>query len=141
MTAERARLMRLRRLERVRAIARQSAATEAARAEGTLAQLRALAERSRRLADENANPPRGPTEGWMLGQYGRFGGGLQQVSAETSHNARQARAEADARLAALGEAERRRAMVEERAEAQERKIARAGELPSLARRRGNWHGS
>lgn len=141
MKAERARLKRLQRLERVRAIARQSAATEAARAEGTLAQLQALAERSRRLAEESANAPRGATEGWMLGQYGRFGDGLQQVRASTSDHARRARDAADEKLAALGDAERRRAVVGDRAQAQERKIARAGETPSLAGRRGNWHGS
>ena len=135
MKAERARLKRLQRLERVREIARQTAAAEAAQAEGTLAQLQALAERSQKLAEQNGSAPRGSSEGWMLAQYGRFGSGLQQVRAETSRNAELARAQADEKLAALGHAERRRAVVEERAVAQGRKIARAGTALALGARR------
>ena len=51
MLADAARLRRLHRLEKVRAIARQTAAREAAEAEGTLAQLRALAERTAQMAE------------------------------------------------------------------------------------------
>ena len=50
MTADHRKLLRLQRLERVRAIAKQAAAAEAARAEGTLSQLLALAQRTRGLA-------------------------------------------------------------------------------------------
>ena len=135
MKAEHARLKRLQRLERVRDIAKQAAAAEAAKAEGTLAQLLALAERTRRLADDYGTPGNGPTDGWFLTQHRRFGSGLEGVRAATLRDAERARAEADAKLAALGQAERRRAAVGDRAEAQERRIAKTDSAPSLGARR------
>jgi hypothetical protein len=54
MKAERAKLARLQRLEKLRAIAKQNAVTEAARAETTLTQLNTLAERTRSLTQEYA---------------------------------------------------------------------------------------
>ena len=52
--SDKRRLARLKRLEAVRAVARQAAAAEAAAAEGTLAQLIALAERTGRIAADYA---------------------------------------------------------------------------------------
>ena len=134
MQAERARLARLNRLERVRAIAKQAAAAEAAQAESTLAQLEALAERTRRMAaDYGAR--RGIADAAALQQMVRFAGGLHGIAESTSGDAARARAVADARLTELGRAERQRAAVEERAGKQAAAIARAQEKPVLGARR------
>jgi hypothetical protein len=134
MKAERTRLARLQRLERVRAIAKQTAAAEAAQAEGTLAQLEALAERTRQLAAEYAARVE-LRDGAALQQVARFAGGLQGIYASTANDAATARRIADHKQEALGLAERRRAAVEERAERQARVVARAGERPALGSKR------
>jgi hypothetical protein len=134
MKAERARLARLQRLERVRAIAKQTAAAEAAQAEGTLAQLEALAERTRLLAAEYAARSEAQ-DGASLQQVARFAGGLRGIYASTANDAATARRIADHKQQALGQAERRRAVVEERAERQARIVAKAGETPALGGRR------
>jgi hypothetical protein len=132
--AERARLARLQRLERVRAIAKQTAAAEAAQAEGTLAQLEALAERTRQLAAEYAARIE-VRDGAALQQLARFAGGLHGIYANTATDAANARRIADHKQEVLGQAERRRAVVEERAERQARIVARTGETPALGARR------
>lgn len=134
MKAERARLARLHRLERFRDIAKQTAAAEAAQAEGTLAQLEALARRTQQLAAEYASRTE-VVDGAALQLLSRFAGGLQGISANTANDAATARRIADFKQEALGQAERRRAVVEERAERQARLIARAGESPALGARR------
>jgi hypothetical protein len=134
MKAERARLARLQRLERVRDIAKQAAAAEAAQAEGTLAQLEALAERTRQMAAEYAARA-GVHDGASLQQLDSFARGLQGISANTANDAANARRIADFKLEALGLAERRRAAVEERAERQSRAITRGSETPALGARR------
>ena len=135
MKAERARLKRLQRLERVRAIAKQTAASEAAAAESTLAQLESLAERTRSLAADYA--ARGEqADGAALTQIVRFAGGLREIHARTMDDAGRARDLADGKLAALGKAERRRAAVEDRASAAARVIGRTAQPPALASRRG-----
>jgi hypothetical protein len=134
MTAERARLARLQRLERVRAIAKQTAAAEAAQAEGTLAQLEALAERTRRMAAEYAARI-AVRDGASLQQLKDFARGLDGISTNTANDAAAARRIADVKMQALGQAERRRAAVEERAERQARIVARGSEAPALGARR------
>lgn len=134
MKAERARLLRLQRLERVRAIAKQTAAQEAAAAEGTLAQLEALAERTRRLAADYAARIEA-RDGAALQQLGRFAGGLQAIYANTASDAAQARRIADGKMAELAVAERRRSIVEEHATKKARSIANRSETPSLGSRR------
>jgi len=134
MKAERARLKRLDRLERVRAMAKQAAAIEAAQAESALAQLESLAERTRRLAAEYA--ARGATpDGAALAGLMRFADGMQAIHARTSDDAARARLHADGKMAELGEAERRRAVVEERAQATARVIARGVAAPILGGRK------
>lgn len=135
MQADRQRLKRLRRLERVREVARQAAAREAAEAESTRAQLEALAERTRLLAADYATRG-GAQDGAMLRQTSRFAGGLQQIYATTAGDAARARGAADGKLAELGLAERRRAMVEERASEAARDLARGREVQPLGARRG-----
>jgi hypothetical protein len=139
MTADRARLRRLQRLERIRAIAKDQAAREAAEAEGTLAQLTALAERTRELAGTYA--ARGDLrDGFALSQLHRFVAGLDGISASTSSDAVQAQASADAKQLALAQAERRRSAVEARAEAQARRIAAQRQAVALGARRASGTG-
>lgn len=136
MQADLRRLKRLQRLERVRAIAKQTAAREAADAESTRAQLAALAERTARLAagyDSGA----GAADGAALRRIGQFSQGLRQIHTTTAADAERARARADGKLAALGEAERRRAAVEDRASATARDIARARETAALGGKRNS----
>lgn len=129
------RLKRLQRLEKVRDIAKQAAAAEAARAESTLSQLEALAERTRRLAADYAGRSEA-RDAAALQQLGRFAGGLQGLVASTGRDAERARQLADVRQQELGQAERRRAAVEDRAERQRQVIAKAAETPVLGSRRG-----
>lgn len=135
MKEERQRLTRLRRLEKIRAIAKQTAAAEAAQAESTLTQLRALSDRTRRLASEYASR-REVGDGAALHQLGKFVGGLQALSRTTDGDALRAQSIADAKQRLLAEAERRRAAIEERAALQARLIAKAGEKPVLGSRKG-----
>ena len=135
MKPELARLKRLQRLERVRAIAKQAAAGEAARAEGTLSQLAALAERSRLLAGDYA-ARREARDGSALQQLARFANGLQGISRNTANDAAQARQLADTKQELLALAERRRAAVEERAAHEAQRIASRETAPPAGPRRG-----
>lgn len=135
MKEERKRLTRLRRLEKLRAIAKQTAAVEAAQAESTLTQLRSLSDRTRRMAADYANR-REAGDGGELRQLGRFVSGLQALSRTTDGDALRAQSIADAKQRQLAEAERRRAAIEERASLQARLISKASEQPVLGGRKG-----
>ena len=124
MRPEAARLKRLQRLEQVRAIAKQSAALEAARAEGTLAQLEALAERTRRMAEDYRGRTT-PRDGLDLRQLGSFVAGLDAISHTTTNDAAKAQRIADARQQDLAQAERRRAAAEDRARSEQRALSQA----------------
>ena len=135
MQADRARLKRLHRLERVRAIAKQTLAAEAAQAEGTLAQLETLASRTQRLAlDYSGRQDLG--DGLELRQLGQFTAGLQGISAATRSDADQARCAADRKHQALALAERSRAAAEDRASKQARSIASRSAPAAIGSRRG-----
>ncbi len=134
MLPEQRRLRRLQRLEQVRAIAKQAAAQEAALAEGTLAQLQALATRTRLMADDY-RAHAGPSDGHTLRQHSLFVSGLGGISAVTSRDAAQAQTVADRKQDELALAERRRAAVEERALASERRLAQQVAVQSLGARR------
>lgn len=133
-SADAKRLFRLQRLERVRAIAKQTAATAAAEAEGTLAQLQALAARTGSLADDYAGR-HDAKDAMTLQQIGRFAGGLRGISENTRADALRAKAIADSRQAELAAAERRRAAVEERAVQEAKDLAAKRETPVLGGRR------
>jgi uncharacterized protein YoxC len=135
MKAERARLKRLLRLENVRAIARQTLAAEAAQAEGTLAQLEALASRTQRLVLDYSTR-RDPDDGLAMRQLGQFTAGLQDISQATRGDANQARVAADRKHDELATAERSRAAAEDRAERQARRIASRSAPAALGTRRG-----
>ena len=134
MEPERARLRRLQRLERVRAIARQAVALEAAAAESTLIQLEGLAERTRRMSEDYRSRDQALT-GHDLRQRGQFLAGLQGLTASTSDDAARARTLADARQQELAQAERRRAAVEDRAVKAARDLAARRIAPVLSGRR------
>ena len=116
MAPDRRKLARLHRLERVRAIAKQSAAADAAQAESTLSRLRELASRTRDLAGDYASR-QGIADGADLARLGHFTRGLHSIMASTEADVTRARAVADRRLAELASAERARA--------ERRKLARA----------------
>ncbi|NCU12140.1 MAG: hypothetical protein GXC70_08300 [Sphingomonadaceae bacterium] len=134
MPPEAARLHRLLRLEKVRAITKQTAAAEAAEAEGTLAQLETLVTRTARLA-EGYRPGPALSDGLALRHIGAFVGGLGQVVAATRGDAERARQIADRKQQELARAERSRAAVEDRAEASRRALDLARQQPILGARR------
>lgn len=136
MKEDRKRLARLRRLEKIREITKQTAALESAQAESTLTQLRALSERTRQMASDYASR-REMDDGAALHQVGRFVSGLQALSKSTDGDALRAQSIADAKQRLLAEAERRRAAIEERALLQERMIAKAAQSPALGGRKGS----
>lgn len=123
MSTDRIKLKRLRRLERLRSIARQSALTEAARAEQTLAQVANLEARTAalitayRLRQDAAS-------GQELQQTAQFVAGLTRIADVTAGDLVRAREAADARAAEAAEAERRRAAVDERIEAARQRLSR-----------------
>ena len=134
MHPDAARLKRLHRLERVRDIARHAAAAEAARAEGTLTRLAELAERTGAMAASYAART-DMTDGGDLTRFQRFTAGLQGIRTSAENDAQRARTIADQRQAELATAERRRAAVEDRADALARSIAARAETPALGARR------
>ena len=134
MHPELRRLRRLQRLEQVRAIAKQAAAQDAARAESTLHQLRGLAERTRALAggyDVRAVA----ADGLALRQLGSFVAGLSGISASTERDAGQAQVLADRKQHELALAERARAAAERRAVGQASALAQRLAEPVLGARR------
>lgn len=130
MKAERERLARLKRLERIRDIARQTALAEAGKAEGTLAQLQSLVERTQRLSSEYAART-DPRDALGLQQLRHFVAGLDRIATGTRTDADAARRLADTKAQEAAAAERRRAAVEERAEAQARLITRKLESATI----------
>jgi len=136
---DRKRLARLQRLEKVRAIARQNAAAEAAAAEGTLAQLLALAERTGRMADDYG-ARRDVADGAALRQMTQFRAGLEGVSEGTRNDAARARTLADMKMRELSEAERRRQAAEDRARAEAKAIALSGQQVPLGGRTNGKNG-
>ena len=123
MTNERLKLKRLRRLERLRGIARQSALAEAARAEQTLAQVANLEARTAALI-EAYRLRRDAHTGQDLRQSRQFVSGLTRIADQTAADLVRAREAADASAAEAAEAERRRAAVDDRIEAARQRIAR-----------------
>jgi hypothetical protein len=127
-------LTRLRRLERVRAIAKRQLAGETAQAEDALAQLRTLASRTRDLAAEYATRS-DAFDGFDLAQTGRFAAGLCNIVNSAGIEANAAQRLADRKLVELAAAERRRAAVEDRLHAAERLLGKRPAQASAASRR------
>lgn len=134
MRPEVRKIARLRRLEKVRALAKQQAALDAAEAEGRLAHLTALAARTRAMA-EGYRDLASLADGQALRQRIQFIHGLTGITAATSRDAASAQALADLRQQDLALAERRRAAVEDRANASQRAYLQRQLHPSAAARR------
>ena len=117
------RLARLRRLERVRAIAKRQLAAETAQAEQALSQLRQLTDRTRGLAAEYA-AREDAFDGYDLAQTGRFAAGLCEIVNSAGIEANTAQRRADRKLEELATAERRRAAVEDRLIATARELSK-----------------
>ena len=123
MSTDRIKLKRLRRLERLRGLARQNALAEAAKAEATLAQVTSLQTRTEALI-KAYRLRRSAEDGAELQQTQHFVAGLTRIAAATADDLVHARTAADARAAEAAEAERRRAAVDERIEAARQRLAR-----------------
>lgn len=123
MSDEKSKLKRLRRLERLRGIARQNALAEAARAEQTLAQVANLEARTAALI-EAYRLRRDSRTGQDLHESKQFVAGLGHIADQTASDLVRAREAADARAAKAAEAERRRAAVDDRIEAARQRLAR-----------------
>lgn len=134
MAPETARLRRLLRLEKVRAMAKQAAAAEAATAESTLAQLDALVARTATMTGSYRVTAALP-DGMALRQLSSFVGGLTGVMAVTRGDAERARQIADRKQQDLAYAERRRSAVEDRAAAARQALAHQRRVPALGSRR------
>ena len=112
MKAERARLARLKRLEKLRAIARQTALSEAGRAEARLADLETLGQRTATLITGYATRTDADCGADLVRQR-IYLGELQRMATRTEADVARARDQADARAA-----------VEDRATATAQRIAR-----------------
>ncbi|WP_226017580.1 hypothetical protein [Novosphingobium sp. FKTRR1] len=123
MSADRARIARLHRLERIRAVARRNALAAAGQAEARLAQLQALAERTSAMISDYAQR-RDAQDGAALQQAHRFMQGLHGIVGNTEQDIIRARAIADQRAQEAASAERSRAAVEDRADVEMRSLAR-----------------
>jgi len=128
------RLKRLERLERVRALAKQDALRAAAEAEGHLAQLNVLVDRTARIA-EDYRGRRDCDNGAELKRLIGFVTGIAAVGAATTRDATAARQLADQRQQDLARAERSRAAAEERVVSEVRAQGRRGQMPALSGRR------
>ncbi len=140
MTADRRRVARLKRLEKMRALAKDQAAQAAAEAEQTLARLGTLSNRTRALAASYAGR-QDLRDGLALAQVQRFVAGLAGIDAATTADSQRAAAHADARQRELAEAERRRGVVEDRLEAAARTARTRARQIALGARRRVWHES
>ena len=130
-------LARLQRLARIRAVARQEAATRAAQTEDVFARIVTLDEQTHALARRYET--RGECrDADSLRQLGSFVSALRILAGETSRQIETARSDADARQADLAQAERRRAVIEDRAQDLRRMLERrqANATPTAARPSG-----
>lgn len=134
MPSDAARLKRLNRLERVRALAKQDALRAAAEAEGQLAQLKALAERTAQIA-EDYRARRDCQTGADLRRLATFVDGIAAIGTATTRDAITARGLADQRQQDLARAERSRAAAEDRIHAEARVQSQRGKIPTLTGRR------
>lgn len=115
-------------------MAKQTAAAESARAEGTLAQLLSLAHRTDTLISEYA-ARRDMPDGQSLQLITSFRQGLAGVARSTLADAERARNIADIKLQHLSEAERRRQAVEDRATAESKALSSQGQQAPLTARK------
>lgn len=130
MHSEALRLSRLRRIERIRAVAKDMKLAEAAQAESTLGQLQALASRTRAMAEGYSNRS-DPRDALQLQSVKSFAESLHSMSEKVSADVVTARAFADRLGEDVSAAERRRATAEERANQQQAAMNRAAAAKNL----------
>ena len=130
-------LQRLRRLERVREVAKQTALMHVAEAEGTLGQLMALRDRTRDMA-ASYRPSGCAMEGGDLRRIQAFVNGVGRLTGQTEQDIQAARPRADALRADLLAAERRLTMAADRAKDCRRALQHKKPAAAPARRK-NWH--
>lgn len=132
-------LRRLQRLERVREVARRSAAMQMAEAEGTLGQLLTLRDRTREMAGGYRTADAGMESG-DLRRIIAFVDGVGRLTRQTEQDIDIARSRADARRGDLLTADRRLSHVSERVELHRKALSAEKPAEAPARRR-NWHGT
>ncbi len=134
-----AKLKRLKRIERVRTVARHAATVRVAQAEGTLGQLLAIQSRTKAMA-EAYDPSSGCFVGADLARMRSFVEGVSQIASETGKDVAAAQVNADDFQKELAKAERQRALVSERVAVAQKAFSGAKSEDLSPRRRG-WHAS
>lgn len=134
MTTDKSHIRRLQRIERLRAIAKRDAAQASAQAEGTLAQLERLSQRTQAMRDDYGART-GMRDGMALVQHQAFIAGIGTVHRTTSGDAAQAQATADRLQQELAAAERRRSAVDARLQTAQRALAQGNEDRPFGSRR------
>jgi len=124
MLADRARLVRLRRIERLRDVEKLELARRSAVAENTLSQLSLLVDRTARLATDYAASS-DADDGAALRRQQGFSVGLRSIHRTAIADASFGQSQANALRSELAAAEQRRSSVEERANATADALARA----------------
>ncbi len=137
MKPDKAALQRLRRLERVREVAKQTAAMQAAEAEGTLGQLTKLRDRTREIA-AGCRPSPQMMDGGDLQRLQSFADGIGRLTGQTERDIGVARSRADALRGDLAAAERRLTLASDRAAACRKALHQEKPAEAPARRK-NWH--
>lgn len=137
MANDPARLKRLRRIEKVRAVAKEMKLAEAARAESTLHQLRTLADRTRDMA-AGYSAHGNSRDAWQLSSMLSFSQSLRQMSDKVSADAESAQHVADRLGRDVHAAERSRATAQERADQYQAAMGRtaASKYSEAAGRKG-----
>jgi hypothetical protein len=136
MASDLARLTRLRRIERIRAVSKEMTLAEAAQAESTLNQLETLATRTRAMAEGYARRD-DPEDAHQLSSILTFSQSLQSISDKVAADIIAAKAYADRLGQDVTAAERRRATAQDRANQHEAAMSRsaaARDLDILGRR-------
>ncbi len=136
MQVERKKLKRLKRLEHIRSLTKQSALAEVARAEVMLGQLQMLSNRTADLVADYADRPPAIT-GSDLRNLVQFTDALQLILKSTQTDTVKAAAFANQSQTALAHAEQRRSAVETRADALSQKINAHQQQPLHTARRAN----
>jgi hypothetical protein len=130
MASDLARLTRLRRIEKVRAVAKEMKLAESARAESTLSQLETLATRTRAMADGYARRA-DPEDAQQLSSILTFSQSLQSISDKVSADVIAAKAYADRLGQDVTAAERRRATAQDRANQHQAAMSRSAAARDL----------
>lgn len=135
MTADKARLKRVRLIERIRAVEQRKAASDAFQAEAVRQRLERLSEKTRSLAQLYSLRDHA-ADGAELASAAVMGTQLRQLGRTADAQAAQAKADADAKLMQLASAERRhKRATEQRQDAHKVLLAKLGKSEFTPARR------